>query len=155
MEQGAFGAGKAGTTFNPVEFVQRPQVILRLLNIVSINTIVCSFWSQRSHVSRRRYIDSLCVCWHPHNPWLTLCTIFCCDQTLISVKPCFGIYFHSLVNCLFCYYLTLQLFSIIVFGSISSKGYQFNGKKEVCLYNSDGNACNYGVGIGTEVICPF
>lgn len=73
MEAGAFGAGKAGTTFNPVEFVQRPQVILRLLNI---------------------------------------------------------------------------LFSIIVFGSISSKGYQFDGKKEVCLYNSDGNACNYGVGIG-------
>ena len=36
MDQGAFGAGKAGTTFNPVEFVQRPQVILRLLNIVSI-----------------------------------------------------------------------------------------------------------------------
>ena len=42
----------------------------------------------------------------------------------------------------------MQLFSIIVFGSISSKGYQFDGKKEVCLYNSDGNACNYGVGIG-------
>lgn len=35
MEAGAFGAGKAGTDFNPVEFVQRPQVILRLLNIVS------------------------------------------------------------------------------------------------------------------------
>nr|CAG4649751.1 EOG090X0FHR [Scapholeberis mucronata] len=73
MEAGAFGAGKAGTAFNPVEFVQRPQVILRLLNI---------------------------------------------------------------------------LFSIIVFGSISSKGYTFEGGKEVCLYNKDGNACNYGVGIG-------
>jgi hypothetical protein len=34
--EGAFGAGKAGTDFNPVEFVQRPQVILRLLNIVSL-----------------------------------------------------------------------------------------------------------------------
>nr|SVE81288.1 EOG090X05CZ [Daphnia magna] len=33
MEAGAFGAGKAGTDFNPIEFVQRPQVILRLLNI--------------------------------------------------------------------------------------------------------------------------
>nr|CAG4643555.1 EOG090X0FHR [Ilyocryptus agilis] len=70
---GAFGAGKAGTAFNPVEFFQRPQVILRLLNI---------------------------------------------------------------------------LFSIIVFGSISSKGYTFNGKKDVCLYAGDDNACNYGVGIG-------
>ncbi|XP_046632339.1 synaptogyrin-1-like [Daphnia pulicaria] len=71
--EGAFGAGKAGTDFNPVEFVQRPQVILRLLNI---------------------------------------------------------------------------LFSIIVFGSISSKGWTFDTKKEICLYNSDANACNYGVGIG-------
>nr|CAG4648306.1 EOG090X0FHR [Moina brachiata] len=74
MEAGAFGAGKAGAAVNPIEFVQRPQVILRLLNI---------------------------------------------------------------------------LFSIIVFGSISSKGWNaFDGKKEVCLYNSDPNACNYGVGIG-------
>nr|CAG4635117.1 EOG090X0FHR [Alona affinis] len=73
MDAGAFGAGKAGTSFNPVEFIQRPQVLLRLANI---------------------------------------------------------------------------LFSIIVFGSITSKGYTLVGTKEVCLYNSDSNACNYGVGIG-------
>jgi hypothetical protein len=42
----------------------------------------------------------------------------------------------------------MQLFSIIVFGSISSKGWTFDTKKEICLYNSDANACNYGVGIG-------
>jgi len=70
---GAYGAGKAGTVFNPLEFFQRPPVILRLLNI---------------------------------------------------------------------------LFSIIVFGSISSQGYHLLDGKEVCLYNSDGNACSYGVGIG-------
>ncbi|XP_076657646.1 synaptogyrin [Halictus rubicundus] len=41
------------------------------------------------------------------------------------------------------------LFAIIVFGCISSKGYvtRSNGK-EVCLYNEDHNACNYGIGIG-------
>ena len=38
--EGAFGAGKAGTDFNPVEFVQRPQVILRLLNIVSLSGFI-------------------------------------------------------------------------------------------------------------------
>jgi len=70
---GAYGAGKAGTAFNPLEFFQRPPVILRILNI---------------------------------------------------------------------------LFSIIVFGSISSQGYHLLNGKEVCLYNADGNACNYGVGIG-------
>lgn len=45
--------------------------------------------------------------------------------------------------------LDLQLFSIIVFGSISSKGWNaFDGQKETCLYNGDTNACNYGTGIG-------
>lgn len=42
-----------------------------------------------------------------------------------------------------------QLFAIIVFGCISSKGYlPKDDGKEVCLYNDDNNACNYGVGIG-------
>lgn len=41
------------------------------------------------------------------------------------------------------------MFSIIVFGCISSQGWLKNvttGKEE-CLYNNDSNACNYGVGI--------
>jgi uncharacterized phage infection (PIP) family protein YhgE len=42
----------------------------------------------------------------------------------------------------------LQLFAIIVFGCISSKGYIEQGGKDVCLYNNDANACNYGTGIG-------
>ena len=37
-----------------------------------------------------------------------------------------------------------QLFSIIVFGCISSQGY----RKDVCLYNGDTNACNFGTTIG-------
>lgn len=43
----------------------------------------------------------------------------------------------------------VQLFSIIVFGCISSQGWALNPKtnKEECLYNGDSNACNYGVGI--------
>ncbi|XP_030745233.1 synaptogyrin [Sitophilus oryzae] len=69
---GAYGGGKAGGAFDPINFVQRPQVILRA------------------------------VCW---------------------------------------------LFSIIVFGCISSQGWQPVDKKMTCLYNGDANACNYGVGI--------
>ncbi|XP_063981007.1 synaptogyrin [Diachasmimorpha longicaudata] len=71
---GAYGGGKAGAPFDPISFVQRPQVILK----------------------------AVCL-----------------------------------------------LFSIIIFGCISSKGYRSdeNGK-EYCLYNGDANACNYGVGIG-------
>ncbi|XP_071443631.1 synaptogyrin [Hetaerina americana] len=72
---GAYGGGKAGTPFDPLQFIQRPQVILR----------------------------ALCL-----------------------------------------------LFSIIVFGCISSQGYKYDvdEDKDVCLYNKDANACNYGVGIG-------
>lgn len=41
-----------------------------------------------------------------------------------------------------------QLFSIIVFGCISSQGWRIEDGKDVCLYNEDSNACNYGVAIG-------
>ena len=44
-----------------------------------------------------------------------------------------------------------QLFAIIVFGCISSKGYNLDvneGEEPYCLYNGDTNACNYGVTIG-------
>jgi len=42
------------------------------------------------------------------------------------------------------------LFAIIVFGCISSAGWRYDKQKqrETCLYNDDGGACNYGVGIG-------
>ncbi|XP_015433357.1 PREDICTED: synaptogyrin-2 [Dufourea novaeangliae] len=45
--------------------------------------------------------------------------------------------------------LILGLLAIIVFGCISNKGYirRADGK-EVCLYNEDHNACNYGIAIG-------
>lgn len=46
------------------------------------------------------------------------------------------------------FFSCFQLFAIIVFGCISSKGYILKDGKEVCLYNEDTNACNYGVGIG-------
>ncbi|XP_076392089.1 synaptogyrin [Megachile rotundata] len=74
MDGGAYGGGKAGAPFDPIAFIQRPQVILR----------------------------AVCL-----------------------------------------------LFAIIVFGCISNKGYitRTDGK-EVCLYNEDHNACNYGIGIG-------
>ncbi|XP_063362343.1 synaptogyrin [Cydia amplana] len=41
------------------------------------------------------------------------------------------------------------LFSVIVMGCISAKGWYISKKdgKEYCAYNDDTNACNYGVGI--------
>ncbi|XP_033347806.1 synaptogyrin [Bombus vosnesenskii] len=74
MDGGAYGGGKAGAPFDPIAFIQRPQVILR----------------------------AVCL-----------------------------------------------LFAIIVFGCISNKGYiEKPDGKDVCLYNGDHNACNYGIGIG-------
>lgn len=43
----------------------------------------------------------------------------------------------------------MQLFAVIVFGCISSEGWLEDPetKKEVCLFNRDSTACNYGVGL--------
>lgn len=48
------------------------------------------------------------------------------------------------------YLFIQQLFAIIVFGCISSQGWnvQEGSNKDVCIYNQDSNACNYGVAIG-------
>lgn len=35
---GAYGGGKAGASFDPIQFVQRPQVILRAVCLVSCVT---------------------------------------------------------------------------------------------------------------------
>lgn len=35
MDGGAYGGGKAGAPFDPIAFVQRPQVILRAVSLVS------------------------------------------------------------------------------------------------------------------------
>ncbi|XP_013792362.1 synaptogyrin-like, partial [Limulus polyphemus] len=69
MNSAAYGAGLAGSQFDPVTFIQKPQVILRIL------------------------------CW---------------------------------------------LFAVIVFGCISAEGWI----EDVCSYNGDTHACNFGVGIG-------
>lgn len=42
----------------------------------------------------------------------------------------------------------LQLFAIIAFGCISSQGWRIKDGKDICLYNDNANACNYGVAIG-------
>nr|XP_045618079.1 synaptogyrin-like [Procambarus clarkii] len=73
MEEGVYGGGKAGAPFDPLTFLQRPQVILRA------------------------------VTW---------------------------------------------LFSVVIFGCISSQGWiKDKTGTALCLYNDDSNACNYGVGI--------
>ena len=35
MDAGAYGAGKAGTGFDPVAYIKKPQVILRIIAWVS------------------------------------------------------------------------------------------------------------------------
>ncbi len=34
-QDGAYGAGMAGAPFNPIEFIKKPQVILRVFSLVS------------------------------------------------------------------------------------------------------------------------
>ncbi|CAG0887111.1 unnamed protein product [Cyprideis torosa] len=75
MGGGAYGGGKAGATFDPVAFVQRPTTIVRIAS------------------------------------WL---------------------------------------FSVIVFGCISSQGWEYDYKndEDVCKYNGDSGACSFPVGVG-------
>lgn len=55
---------------------------------------------------------------------------------------------HFCIFSFFKCHLSFQLFSVIVFGCISSQGWTKDKLgKETCLYNGDSNACNYGVGI--------
>lgn len=46
--------------------------------------------------------------------------------------------------------LRLQVFSIVVFGSIVNEGYLNNPEEEeeFCIYNRNPNACSYGVTVG-------
>lgn len=44
--------------------------------------------------------------------------------------------------------LLFQLFSVIVFGCISNKGWNEDGPKPVCIFNKDGNACRIGNLVG-------
>lgn len=43
QEGGAYGAGKAGTPFDPLTFIKKPQVILR------IASTVCSMFKHQLH----------------------------------------------------------------------------------------------------------
>lgn len=47
MEEGAYGGGKAGAPFDPLSFVQRPQVILRAVTWVRKNAFVV--WVESGH----------------------------------------------------------------------------------------------------------
>lgn len=50
---------------------------------------------------------------------------------------------------MFFFYIHLsQLFSIVVFGCISSEGWREEDGKEICLFNNDGMACKFGNTIG-------
>lgn len=46
-------------------------------------------------------------------------------------------------------YLSLQLFSLIVFGSITSNGWMKDeNNKDICIINKNGSVCSYAVWIG-------
>uniref|UniRef100_A0A8C5S7V2 MARVEL domain-containing protein n=1 Tax=Laticauda laticaudata TaxID=8630 RepID=A0A8C5S7V2_LATLA len=53
----------------------------------------------------------------------------------------------------------LQVFSIVVFGSIINEGYVNTDKSPVlhCIFNSNEGACNYGIAIGllAFLACTF
>lgn len=81
---------------------------------------------------------------------------FCLKKSMVFPRVCISVwmgttqswsYFHFLFAFSKCG-LSFQLFSVIIFGCISSQGWTKDRTgKETCLYDGDSNACNYGVGI--------
>lgn len=61
-------------------------------------------------------------------------------KNIVTLQYPFAEYYHMRMS--FCG--RWQLFSIIVFGCISSQGWE----KDVCRYNGDPNACGFGTVIG-------
>lgn len=59
-------------------------------------------------------------------------------------------YFPPLAMVLTLHVLSLQLFSIVVFATITAEGYTNPKTKEEtnCVFNQSDGACGYGVGIG-------
>jgi len=52
-EPQAFGAGRAGSTFDPIEFIKKPQVILRLVAWIFAIIVFAS-------IAQEGYVDSVC-----------------------------------------------------------------------------------------------
>lgn len=75
--------------------------------------------------------------------------IFETDAIQQVLPVCLWYYFQCVLS-LFLSLSMIQLFSIIVFGCISSQGWRVDesNKKDYCLYNNNPNACNYGVTVG-------
>lgn len=47
MDGGAYGAGRAGAPFNPVTYIKKPEVIVRLVSLVRLSIMLCRFQLNR------------------------------------------------------------------------------------------------------------
>ena len=91
--------------------------------------------SSREHVQQRQKVSS----------YLSLGNI-----QVDSGEKVFACHKVQCLSCVNCLDFPLQLFAIIVFGSVSSSGWFFfaDKKAEVCVMNMDSSACHYSTFVG-------
>lgn len=62
--EGAYGGGMAGAPFDPISFIKKPQVILRVISLV----ILCSLFIDLKRNLNFKFKDILhnCICVYSH-----------------------------------------------------------------------------------------
>ena len=115
METGAFGSGKAGSSVDPLAYLRKPSVVFRIGALVSLSRpclLLPALWSNKLGC-------------HLTSP---------CDLRTTTNQPELDYRPLALI------FIIFQLFSVIMFASISNEAWQPNSDgKEICIMNDSGN----------------
>lgn len=111
-------------------------------NTISVCESLFLGWLFQIYHEYRQSIDSTGLLFH-------ICLAFFHQLNFSEHIRLFFIFKYHVTHFLFELFFE-QLFSIIVFGCISSQGWRVDDqtKKDICIYNNNPTACNYGVTVG-------
>lgn len=97
---GAYGAGRAGAPFNPVTFIKKPEVIVRLIALVRFNSLNVVLAETKSLYKIYNFYITF-VCLHLH--YITNNTLFIYNYT-ISIYSAY--FFFKDFSILFAFYFS-------------------------------------------------
>ena len=114
METGAFGSGKAGSSVDPLAYLRKPSVVFRIGALVSLSSpclLLPALWSNKLG-------SHFSTMWSDNNNKPTRVGLLANVWWNIS-----------------------QLFSVVMFASISNEAWQPNADgKEICIMNDSGKS---------------
>ena len=120
METGAFGSGKAGSgSVDPLAYLRKPSVVFRIGALVSLILALLSA-SRCEEQQVGMWPSPLTTMWSDNN--------ITTNQPKSDFRP-------DILSIIF------QLFSVIMFASISNEAWQPNADgKEICIMNDSGKS---------------